>query len=135
MLKLINKVLRPKYILLVVVAFTIFATIAFLMPGTSIPLIRIESPIAIDKLVHMGIHFILASCWLLYYAISSPKVKWRNVLYISISCVFYGILIEMLQGVTKTRSSDLADVYANMIGTALGVLVFLVLKSKIKMKA
>lgn len=135
MQKLINKLLRPKYILLVVLVFTIVATVAFLMPGTSIPTIRINSPIAIDKLVHFGIHFVLVFCWLVYFARSRKKVKMRNVLYIAISCVLYGILIEMLQGVTKTRGSDLYDVYANMTGTGLGVAVFLVLKSKFEIKA
>lgn len=135
MLRLINKGLRPKHLLLVVLVFTILATTAFLMPGTSIPSIRIKTPIAIDKLVHFGIHFILVFFWLVYYARSSSKVKLRNVLYIAVSCILYGILIELLQGVTETRSSDLYDVFANMIGTTLGVLVFLVLKSKIEIKS
>ena len=131
----IKKVSNPKRVLLVVFVFTLIATIAFLMPSTSIPKIKIDTPIELDKLVHVGIHFVLAFCWLFYYALRNSKMKFSNVLYIALACVFYGILIEMLQGTTKTRSSDLADVCANMIGTGLGVLGFLVLKCKILMKA
>lgn len=88
-----------------------------------------------DKLVHFGIHFILVFCWLVYYTKSSSSFQLRNILYIALICVIYGILIEVLQGVTKTRGSELADVYANITGTALGVLVFLILKTKFKRKA
>lgn len=132
---LIKKLLRPRNILLAVVLFTILATIAFLMPSTSIPSIRIQTFIGMDKLVHAGIHFLLAFGWLLYYARHYSKVKMRTVLYISLSCVAYGIIIEQLQWMTKTRGAELADVFANMVGTGLGLLVFLTIKSKIKMKA
>ena len=131
----IKKLLRPRNIFLAALFFTIIATAAFLMPSTKIPSVRIKSPIAIDKLVHFGAHFILVLSWLVYYVRYKANVKIINIILISLSCIVYGIIIEVIQGMTKTRGSDFADVIANMIGTGLGVLVFLVLKSKIKMKA
>lgn len=134
---LTNKVLRHKRSILIVfvILFTIFATFSFLMPSSSIPTPKFKLPFALDKLVHLGVHFILAFCWLIYYALRNSKMKFHNVLYISLACVLYGILIEVLQGMTKTRSSDFADVYANMIGTGLGVLAFLAVKYKVLTKA
>lgn len=131
----IKRLLRPRNILLAVVLFTILATIAFLMPGSSIPSIRIQTFVGMDKLVHAGIHFLLVFGWLFYYARHYSKVKMRTIAYISLSCVAYGIIIELLQWMTKTRGAELADVFANMVGTGLGLLVFLTIKSKIKMKA
>jgi len=131
----IKKLLRPRNIFLVALIFTIIATIAFLMPSTKIPSVKIHTPIEIDKMVHFGVHFILVLSWLVYYARHTVIVKKSSIFFIALSCVVYGIIIEVLQGMTKTRGADFADVIANMIGTGLGVLVFLVLKSKIKMKA
>lgn len=126
--------MHPKYVFLAVLLFTILATIAFLMPGSSIPSVSISMPIGMDKLVHVGIHFTLVLSWLIYYARQNSKVKMRSVFFIALCCVAYGIIIEVVQGMTETRSSELFDVFANMIGTALGTLVFLVLKSRIKIK-
>jgi|SRR5690625_4397197 len=131
----IKTLLHPRSILIGALLFTIVATAAFLTPATSIPSIRIKSPIAIDKIVHVGVHFILVLSWLIYYARHKLSVKNASILYIALACVGYGIVIEVLQGMTKTRGSELGDVIANMIGTGLGVLVFLLLKSKIEMKA
>lgn len=130
-----KKLLRPKNIFIGALLFTILATFAFLIPGSSIPSIRIKSPIGIDKIVHFSVHFILVLSWLIYYARHTLNVKTLSIVYISLSCVAYGILIEVLQGITKMRGSELGDVIANMIGTGLGVLVFLILKSKFEMKA
>lgn len=105
------------------------------MPSSSIPSVKIHLPFELDKLVHAGVHFVLAFCWLFYFALRNSKMRFRNVLYITLACILYGILIEVLQGTTKTRSSDFADVCANMIGTGLGVLVFLVVKFKVLTKA
>lgn len=130
-----RKLLRPRYIFLAALLFTVLATIAFLMPGSSIPSIRIQTFVGVDKLLHAGIHFVLVLGWLIYYARHYSEVKMRNVFYISLSCVLYGIIIELLQWMTETRGAELADVFANMTGTGLGILVFLMIKSKIKMKA
>ena len=127
--------MHPKYVFLAVLLFTILATIAFLMPGSSIPSVSISMPIGMDKLVHVGIHFTLVLSWLIYYARQNSKVKMRSVFFIALCCVAYGIIIELLQWMTKTRGAELADVFANMVGTGLGLLVFLTIKSKIKMKA
>lgn len=131
----IKKLLRPRNLFIGALLFTVIATTAFLIPSSRIPSIRVKSPIEIDKLIHMGVHFILVLSWLIYYARHRVNVKNISIFYIALSCVVYGIIIEVLQGMTKTRGSEIADVIANMMGTGLGVLVFIVLKSKIKRKA
>ncbi|HLW15404.1 MAG TPA: hypothetical protein VKX30_07915, partial [Flavobacteriaceae bacterium] len=71
----IKKLLRPRNILLAVLLFTIVATIAFLMPSSSIPSIRIQTFVGVDKILHAGVHFILVFGWLFYYARHYSKVK------------------------------------------------------------
>lgn len=130
----IKRVLHPKYLLFITLAFTVLATLIFLMPSSNIPNIRINSPVGLDKLAHAAIHFALAICWLLYYTSTVGKVKvWSIVIIISV-CVLYGIIIELLQGMSGSRSSELADIYANISGTSLGTLVYLVLKRKKEIK-
>jgi len=134
MRKLIKKVLHPKLLLVVALVCTIIATFAFLAPSSTIPKVRIEMPIAIDKIVHFTTHLVLVLCWLLFYKAKAIKVKVSRVVLIVAFCVLYGIIIELLQGVSTTRSSELADVYANILGTALGTLVFLLVKREKEIK-
>lgn len=134
MRNLIKKVLHPKLLLVVALVCTIIATFAFLAPSSTIPKVRIEMPIAIDKIVHFTTHLVLVLCWLLFYKAKAIKVKVSRVVLIVAFCVLYGIIIELLQGVSTTRSSELADVYANILGTALGTLVFLLVKREKEIK-
>src|SRR5699024_3761433 len=134
MRKLIKKVLHPKLLLVVALVCTIIATFAFLAPSSTIPKVRIEMPIAIDKIVHFTTHLVLVLCCLLFYKAKVIYVKVSRLVLIVAFCVLYSIIIELLQGVSTTRSSELADVYANILGTALGTLVFLLVKREKEIK-
>lgn len=85
-----------------------------------------ESPIKIsyqDKIYHAMAYFTLAITWLFSFPISKRKntVKYT----IALGCVFYGIIIEVLQTTLTTyRTASFFDVVANTIGVFMALLIF-----------
>jgi VanZ family protein len=74
----------------------------------------------IDKFYHSFAYFTLSFCWLFSFY-KKPKLK--NI--IVISCIIYGIIIEVLQDtVTLYRTGDFRDVLANTVGIVLGLFVY-----------
>jgi len=50
-----------------------------------------------------------------------------------LSVLLYGIIIEILQGLlTISRSADIFDVAANLIGSLIGIYFFKSIKNKLK---
>lgn len=57
--------------------------------------------------------------------------KW--MLTVLLSVLLYGIIIEILQGLlTISRSADIFDVAANLIGSLIGIYFFKSVKNKFK---
>lgn len=57
--------------------------------------------------------------------------KWILILLFSV--LLYGIIIEILQGLlTISRSADILDVAANLIGSLIGIYFFKSIKNKFK---
>lgn len=57
--------------------------------------------------------------------------KWILILLLSV--LLYGIIIEILQGLlTISRSADILDVAANLIGSLIGIYFFKNIKNKFK---
>ncbi len=57
--------------------------------------------------------------------------KW--ILFLLLSVLLYGIIIEILQGLlTISRSADIFDVAANLIGSLIGIYFFKSIKNKLK---
>ncbi|WP_420909552.1 VanZ family protein [Eudoraea chungangensis] len=86
----------------------------------------------LDKAVHFCFYFVASFlCFLSYLSrktYNSLKGD-RNILYISICLVFYGILIEIIQyKFIPHRSGEMFDVLANSLGvifgTAFAILIF-----------
>jgi VanZ family protein len=90
--------------------------------SSNIPAINIPS---IDKIVHFCFHFGFTVSWILFFK-KELKGKEANdykaYLISFIFSVFFGITIEILQGVlTNTRTPDVTDILANTIGATVGV--------------
>jgi VanZ family protein len=84
------------------------------------PKVDIISYNNIDKMYHLIAYFTLSSCWL-YSFYKKPALKYIII----ISCVVYGIIIEVLQQtLTLYRTGDFKDVLANTLGIVLGLLVY-----------
>ena len=125
--------MEPKKIALRVSLFyTLLITIAFLLPASGkLNLFKLfDSSIPIDKILHVIIHLILAFLWLNVIFIQNNQViKVKLIAITVLSCVFYGIIVEILQEqLINSRRADFMDVIANSVGTLLGFLLFLKVK-------
>lgn len=134
MVYLIAQRMRPllvhKKILLAAILYTAAMTIALLSPTKDIPSPGIPN---VDKVVHFVINGVLVFIWLLYILLRKRNhLKTSTVVFMVISCFFYGILIEACQEIfTATRQADFMDVLANSIGLFAGYLAFTFVKRKI----
>lgn len=71
-----------------------------------------------DKLSHLVTYLVLAG-WF-----SLLAVNWRQLVLTVIGLLAYGGLIELLQGLTSYRYPEWADLLANGIGIAVGILFY-----------
>ncbi|MEX8194486.1 VanZ family protein [Comamonas guangdongensis] len=81
----------------------------------------------LDKLVHAGLHAVLASLlwWTGVIRAQVRRRRWaaRHAVAIVLLCASYGGLIELLQaGFTSTRGAEWLDELANATGAGLAVL-------------
>ena len=83
-----------------------------------------------DKTYHLIAYFLLMLSWL--YAFSNREKFKENVKYVIIGCIFFGIIIELLQGtITSYRTASFLDIIANTSGVLLAVVIFHVFEKKI----
>ena len=115
MLKRINNLLKDKIIIIaILISIGILGLSLIKMPDTSIKVVNI------DKGYHSFAYFILTIAWLLSFY-KKPKKKYI----IAISCIIFGIIIEILQAsLTVYRTGDYYDVLANSLGVLLALGTF-----------
>lgn len=117
------------YFLYIAIFFTIAITL-----GSLLSLEGIEQPKVqfFDKLVHIGGYFVLSLSWLL--AFQSKIEILKQAILVSGLVFVYGIVIEVLQGVlTNYRQADFYDMFANLLGIGIGLLVFMLVFKKTEM--
>ncbi|MDR7371923.1 VanZ family protein [Flavobacterium aquidurense] len=103
-----------------------------LTDASNIPAVNFPS---IDKIVHFCFHFGFTISWILFF---KKELKGRHAddykayLVSFIFSVFFGITIEILQGVfTVTRAADVTDVLANTLGATIAVFTAIAFKKQI----
>lgn len=118
----IKNLLAPKTLLLLALFYTLLISIAFLVPGGSIP----STELPIDKFVHVTIHAGLLFVWALFFLKKyNNKIAAKTFFLVAISCLLYGIIIEVLQETfVASRHSDVMDLVANAVGILIGSIVF-----------
>ncbi len=110
---------NKKYIAYLITIAILYLSLAKL-PSTTV---KISNA---DKIYHSIAYFALTLSWL--YAFASKK---NSVLWISISCIVFGIIIELLQAlITNYRSGDFFDVLANTLGTFAAIIAFVLIFQK-----
>jgi len=102
-----------------------------LLPTKEIPKL-FDTFIPIDKLVHLFIFLVLTFLWLLYVNNVLNDTKPIVLLFILVACLFYGILIELIQELfVLSRGAEVLDVIADLLGASLGLLLFRNYKNRI----
>lgn len=112
---------------------SVYISIAITVLITILSLVKMEQKSVVDisnldKIQHTFAYMVLAISWLV-----SRDVKFSATPYfvVLLSCLAFGIIIEVLQGrLTTYRSASLLDVVANSLGIALGFIVFKTFKGK-----
>ena len=126
MLKPIKNLLEDNAIY-IAIFFTISITIGSLVKSD---FIVVKSISVSDKAYHLIAYFLLMLSWL--YVFCKKETLQRNVKYIILGCIIFGIIIEILQGViTSYRTASYLDIVANTIGVLLAVVIFHVFEKKI----
>ena len=119
MLKHIKALLEDNAIF-IAIFFTISITIGSLVKSD---VIAIEIVSISDKTIHFIAYFFLMLSWL--YVFFKKKSFSKNVKFIFIGCIVFGIIIEIVQGVTTTyRTLSFLDVAANTLGVLFASTVF-----------
>lgn len=127
MMQLIKNLSEPKNLLIVCVLYTGIITVFLLVPIST----GISTKLPIDKLVHIVINAALIFLWLSYFYKKEILKEWKGLGIVFFLTVIYGIIIEICQEhLTTSRSADMFDVMANIIGCLSGLLVFNFLKTK-----
>jgi glycopeptide antibiotics resistance protein len=109
------KILSKDNIFLIAISITVGIIYLSLIKTPSIG-IEIAN---IDKGYHSFAYFMLAITWLLAFYKKQKKYV------IVISCIIFGIIIEVLQyTLTTYRTGDYLDVFANSLGVLLALVIF-----------
>jgi len=128
MLKHIKALLEDNAIF-IAIFFTISITIGSLVKSD---VIAIEIISISDKTIHFIAYFFLMLSWL--YVFFKKKSFSKNVKFIFIGCIVFGIIIEIIQGVTTTyRTLSFLDVAANTLGVLFASTVFHFFEKKIRL--
>ncbi|MBX2827743.1 MAG: VanZ family protein [Flavobacteriaceae bacterium] len=131
MIKLIKKLLGPRPLFYLGLLYTTVVTVLFMLPAGDIPKVAIRFG---DKWAHICVFILLTGIWLmiaeLNHWFSKNKIVWSSA-----AILLYGIIIEVLQEkFFETRSADIWDVVADLIGILLAVFVFVKMKKRISLK-
>ena len=111
---------HPEFFSLVWALF-IFALCA--TPGQYIPSVSWLELLSFDKLVHLGVFFVL--CTLLFLIAEKRRQGTLQKFFYFFTAVAYGMWLELMQAkVFTNRSADWNDVIANSAGCVLTVVLF-----------
>ena len=128
MLKTIKKLLKDNAIFI-----AIFITVSIAIGSLVKPdLITLKSISVSDKTYHFIAYFFLMFSWL--YAFLKNEKFQKNIKYLILGCLIFGIVIEILQEtITSYRTTSYLDILANSVGIGLAVLIFHFFEKKIQL--
>jgi VanZ family protein len=113
-----------KYVWLPAIAWLAIITLLFLLPGSALPKANLHI-LFFDKWVHMLLFAILT--WLFcrpFAAMPIGSAKYRIYFLLILVTTLYGIAIEFIQrDFITNRSFDVKDIYADAVGSLLGLLI------------
>ena len=87
-----------------------------------------------DKIFHFLAYALLTIFWYFALVFHFKLKNTTSLILAAIASITFGIIIEVLQGeITETRAADLNDVFANLLGVIIAV-ILLILKNKFEVK-
>ena len=108
------------------IVWFILSTIAFCLPGSTLPKSEWFAVIQLDKWIHVGIFSVMIFLWclpLFHKAIIQPNLT-KLLIWISMAFLSYGILMEFVQHFfIPNRSFDMGDIAADAAGCLVGFLL------------
>ncbi|REH00206.1 VanZ like protein [Flavobacterium aquicola] len=111
----------PKYFLLIAaLLWTGIVAYFCLVQSSDLPTVNIPN---LDKCIHAFFHFVFTFLWFLFFykQLKSDSI-FRPLLISFLFSFVFGAGIEILQGIiTTTRSADVLDAVANLVGAAMSV--------------
>lgn len=85
----------------------------------------------LDKIVHMGMYFVLMSVIIFENRRSLTETK--HIFLTALIPLFYGILMEFLQAnLTSTRSGSIYDILFNFLGIFASIIIWFWIRPRIK---
>lgn len=135
MTPLIKISLERKTLLSIAIAYSIAVSLLFFLPtwlfASNETISEIKIP-HLDKWVHGILFFMLVYLWQWYYfKLNKHTISKSTIAVLFIILMVYGIIIEVFQELTPvSRSGDLLDFLADMLGAVLGILTFKIFKNK-----
>lgn len=119
---------HKKFWLALAMGWTLVIAVLCLVSFKKLPSVKLHD---VDKYVHAAFHCIFTLLWFMYVR----NIASKPLLKVFLGSLFYGGLIEILQGVlTTTRKADLEDVAANTFGALFAVIMLLLFERKQKLK-
>ena len=118
---------KKNFLILTLIFWIFFITTLSLVSLSGLPKI---SPQNGDKYVHFIFYFVLTLLLILNIV---GETSLKNAIIISfLLAVFYGIIIELLQGVlTENRKPEVADVFSNSFGSLVATIVVLLNRKRL----
>ena len=124
---------NPKLFLYHILPTLVWVSVIFYLcsaPASTFPHLPLLEAIHFDKVVHAGMHFVLA--FLLSGWFKNQKqftgLQKNAFLYAVLICAFYGGTMELLQKyIFTSRSAEWGDEAANIVGALLGIWAFKVI--------
>lgn len=111
--------------------WTVIIAVSCLVAGNELGVIQLVKIPYKDKAFHFTFYFVFTLLWVLTFRLVSSNYK-KVRLWVFVSAIFYGIVIEILQwAYAEGRSAEVADALANTAGSATAIgLIWIVGKSR-----
>jgi VanZ family protein len=106
------------------VIWLLVLSILSLTPGNKLPEIKFDL-FELDKLIHFTFYFILVILMNIGFRLSKNEPFYKSIVLIIVIGILIGWSIEFVQGEFITnRQFDYLDIFANSLGTVVGMLIY-----------
>jgi VanZ family protein len=121
---------HKQFFFFVALAWTVLMLYVCLIKSSDVPSINI---VGIDKVIHILLHLVFTFFWGITMLKNGKLTSFSKVMKVAFLLSFvFGLLIEFMQGYfTTTRSADVTDVLANLLGTLLAIALLYQFRKKI----